>query len=50
MRAHETVQVAAEGVEFGESMEAADEESGVDRAGHVGGHGDLGDDGNIAHV
>jgi hypothetical protein len=31
-------------------VEAGDEESGVDRAGHVRGDGDLCHDGNIAHV
>jgi len=35
MRGHETAQVAAQRGEFGESMEAANEESGVDREGHV---------------
>jgi hypothetical protein len=35
MRVHETVQVPAEGVEFGESIETGDAETSVDRAGRV---------------
>jgi hypothetical protein len=46
----QAVDVAAEGSEFPELVEAGDEESGVDRAGHVRGDGDLCHDGNIAHV
>ncbi|HEY6783222.1 MAG TPA: hypothetical protein VI296_08320 [Candidatus Dormibacteraeota bacterium] len=50
MRVDQAVEVAAEGMEFAELVEAGDEEPGVDRAGHVRGDGDLGHDGNNAHV
>ena len=50
VQGHQAVDVAAKGTEFAELVEAGDEESGVDRAGHVRGDSDLCHDGNIAHV
>jgi len=42
---NQAVDVAAEGHEFAELVDAGDEESGIDRAGHVRGDGDLCHDG-----
>ena len=42
MQDEQAVEVAAEGTEFAELVDAGDEESGVDRACHVRGDGDLG--------
>ncbi len=50
MSDNQAVEVAAEDSEFAELVDAGDEESGIDRAGHVRGDGDLCHDGNIAHV